>query len=113
MAKISANGAVKLAEAHLDTYDDEDIGVGGMWRTIYVLRSDGVVLRATQFPQHPNGAYDRKRSAYKVQGRFTKAIGHDALLAAFERFAARKGATVTADRGQVFPVGHASFGQWR
>lgn len=97
MAKISANGAVKLAEAHLDTIDPEDIGVGGMWRTIYVLRSDGVVLRATQFPQHPNGAYDRKRQGYKRVGVLPAAIvagGRPSMLHAFERFAARKGATI-------------------
>jgi hypothetical protein len=95
MAKISARGAVKLAEAHLDMESSD--WPGGVARTIYVLRSDGVVLRATQFPQHPQGAYDRKRTGYVKVGKLAEAIragGRPSMLLAFERFAARKGAVL-------------------
>jgi|KBSMisStaDraftv2_1062788.scaffolds.fasta_scaffold541757_3 hypothetical protein len=97
MAKISARGAVKLAEATSDyTAEDNDglQGVGGIVRTFYVLRSDGTVLAASSFPNHPGGSYDRKRSTYKAVARMSKDIGREGMLAAFGRFAARKGATL-------------------
>jgi hypothetical protein len=96
MAKISARGAVKLAEATQDIPADDMGSVGGTIRVFYVLRSDGVVLRATSFPFHPGGSYDRKRSSYAVTGRMLKSTATRAeLLAAFAQFAARKNAVLS------------------
>jgi hypothetical protein len=64
MAKISARGATKLAEASIDMPFDQS--VGGVARLFYVLRSDGAILKATSFPNHPRGAYDRKRTGYTI-----------------------------------------------
>ena len=51
MAKISARGAVKLAEAVLD--EESSDWPGGIARTFYVLRSDGTVLQASVVPAAP------------------------------------------------------------
>lgn len=95
MAKISARGATKLAEAIANDVSPD--WPGNVARTFYVLRSDGGVLRATSFPNHPGGSYDRQRSGYKLLGKAPVAIiaeGREALVAWFDRFAARKGAVV-------------------
>ena len=92
MAKISARGAVKLAEATMD--EESSDWPGGVARTFYVLRSDGTILRASSFPNHPGGSYDRKRTAYTVMGKLkacTTAEKHEA----FARYIARKGAVLS------------------
>lgn len=61
MAKISARGAVKLAEASRELTTED----GTVVRYHYVLCSDGRVLRAFSLP-HAERAYDRKRSSYSV-----------------------------------------------
>lgn len=60
MAKISARGATKVAEAHFDFTDSTSVV-----RYFYVLRSDGVILKATSWPNAAT-AYDRKRTGYSI-----------------------------------------------
>ena len=45
MAKISARGATEVARVEILT---EAAGGMGRWRTVYVLRSDRVILRKTK-----------------------------------------------------------------
>lgn len=91
MAKISARGARKLAEQSIDMPMDER--VGGVARLFLVLRSDGVILRATSFPHHPHGAYDRKRTGYTIAARIKP--GAD-MQVVFDRYVERKRAKLAA-----------------
>lgn len=86
MAKISAHGSTKLAEGF---YDFNYGGSLGAVRTFYVLRSDGVILRASSYP-FAQRAYDRKRSGYTVAGRFKP--GKDVSVERFQEFVSRRAA---------------------
>lgn len=82
MAKLSARGAHKVTEESIDLPTDIE-GVGGYIRYTFALRSDGVILRCSQFPFHPHGSYDRRRSTYTIVARIKKGADQRAV---FDKF---------------------------
>lgn len=72
MAKISAHGAHKVAEASFDMdRSDYDTHFGSVVRYHYVLTSDGRILSAHSWPQ-ARSSYDRSRSAYTIDAKIKK-----------------------------------------
>lgn len=87
MAKISARGATKVAEAHFD-FTDSFAGTTHVVRYFYVLRSDGAILSANAWP-NAESAYDRKRTGYSIAAKVKP--GND-NLAVFTKFVNRRAA---------------------
>lgn len=88
MAKISAYGAVKVADGAIDVTEEGADTI----RYHFVLRSDGEVLRASSYP-FAASAYLRKRSGYTLVGRVSKAVqagGRDEMRLWMDQFLARK-----------------------
>jgi hypothetical protein len=90
MAKISAHGSHKVTERSFDVYSGTHSDfLGSVTRYIFVLRSDGAILRATSWPEAET-SYDRKRTGYSLIAKIKP--GRD-RLEAFNRFVDRREST--------------------
>jgi hypothetical protein len=92
MAKLSARGARKLAEFHVDhSTSDPGSFLGDTTRVWFVLRSDGVILRAIAYP-NAETSYDRSRKGYTTFGKLKPQhrVSEDAMRAAFATFQGKR-----------------------
>jgi hypothetical protein len=87
MAKISARGATKVAQANRQ-WTDED---GWTHKIRLALRSDGKVLRAHDLKSPDSGYWNR--GGYSITGTLSAKDGRTPL-ARFERYVTQRGFTL-------------------
>lgn len=95
MAKISAHGSIKLAERTF-TVTRTEAGETYSYKYFWVLRSDGTVLVASSNASAKD-SYGRRRSNYRVAGKFSKINDQAGLRNSFDRHVDRVVSRYKAD----------------
>jgi hypothetical protein len=106
MAKISARGCHKLAEATFD-FPRDDSGTcdhfGPVLRHVFVLRSDGHILSCTSHPQAAD-SYDRRRSGLTLWKKFKAEVPASEYVERFAKIMGSKYEKLTADQCLKYEV---------